>query len=106
MNEREIRETSECLSFQAFLSVCFSHGMFSPWMQVFSLDNMRKIFFRRKKRTAFYEKLKGDVLKTLLSFQPFFGQLLEKLNDYGRYDKGSKLQFTGFILRCQHRKRP
>ena len=29
MNEREIRETSECLSFQVFLSVCFSHGLFS-----------------------------------------------------------------------------
>ena len=28
VNEREIRETSECLSFQAFLSVCFSHGFF------------------------------------------------------------------------------
>ena len=29
VNEREIRETSECLSFQVFLSVCFSHGLFS-----------------------------------------------------------------------------
>ena len=29
VNEREIRETSECLSFQAFLSVCFSHVLFS-----------------------------------------------------------------------------
>ena len=63
VNEREIRKTSECLSFQAFLSVCFSHGMFSPWMQVFSLDNMRKILLY-----YYYEKLKGDVLKTLLSF--------------------------------------
>ena len=51
---------------------------------------MRKIFFRRKKKDSFlYEKLKRDVLKTLLSFQPFFGQLLEKMNDYGRYNKGS-----------------
>ena len=30
VNERElIREPSECLSFQVFLSVCFSHGLFS-----------------------------------------------------------------------------
>ena len=39
VNERElIREPSECLSFQVFLSVFFSHMVcFPPWMQVFSL---------------------------------------------------------------------
>ena len=33
VNEREIRETSECLSFQTlfFLSVYFSHGLFSTF---------------------------------------------------------------------------
>ena len=33
MNEKEIRETSECLSFQTlfFLSVCCSHGLFSTF---------------------------------------------------------------------------
>ena len=33
VNEKEIRQTSECLSFQTlfFLSVCFSHGLFSTF---------------------------------------------------------------------------
>ena len=33
VNEKEIRQTSECLSFQTlfFLSVCSSHGLFSTF---------------------------------------------------------------------------
>ena len=39
VNKREVRETSECLSFQAFLSVCFQ-----SWMQVFLYSCRSEIY--------------------------------------------------------------
>ena len=49
----------------------------------YSLINMCKKFFpTKKKKELFYEKLKGDILKTVISLQPFFGQNFWKNNEW------------------------
>ena len=49
---------------------------------------MRKIISAGKKKQLFYEKLKGDVLKAVVCFQPFFVQNCwrKEENDCKRYD--------------------
>ena len=69
VNEIEVSETSKCLSFQAFLSACLSHDLFSTLDASFFCIAAGVKYYKKKKENKQLKKQGGQILHQLAMFR-------------------------------------